>query len=666
VHMDILNIAKQVISVLRQIPNSTSDCEKIDDYISQLETQSVNLCVSGEFSSGKSSLINSLISYPLLPTADLPLTSKRIEIKHSDQLYLTCWLSKTVTREARQTVCRWLSSFEAGHVGKAGRRIRDRIRWDKDCTRMTYSPVDVVCIRNFLYWLECQKQYDLNSRKRDGNHKWASAFVAFIKLLWRKEKLLPFRKDEIEKIEIGLQLPDGLKSACILDIPGDGSIYAYNSNTKLATYTAQLVMHVLDAEHIGSKLTDAKLSECKDEATNIYVLNKIDTVGDTSLRDALLLLQERYQIVPVSVSALYENCACMLTHAVCSVTDLLNNPKVNLGPVVMSSEWKSDDLEANCSLVANYLHKASNASTLIDVVSSQLKQSQLRMGFVCCERMREILKLYAHKVDELIESITMPSRREKLLSEIDVVRALCSSIEEFNKSAYDNFNLEFVPQINAALNNLLKHLDKVLSNSLSLSFEQFEDRLQASVSSTFSFPVACEVKNVVETYFAQHKNKCVGYVSSNKLHIQFLPVTWDPKLDFLKLLQSSTCSAIGQILNDTSEKPWFSFARPRALDEYRRKQHHRCMRQWRSQMKLLLAEQGIQIVDAYKRLLLESLSPLRGLLVEKENNLKAAQSALSNMDKELQEDPEYLHLCEVQRELTKLTKTIDQEVNYEC
>ena len=86
--MQLVDAIVKLKNYLQKWPDSEEDCALLEEYISQLQQKMVTIAVEGEFSSGKSSLINALIGYQLLPTADRPLTSRRVEILHSDKLYV--------------------------------------------------------------------------------------------------------------------------------------------------------------------------------------------------------------------------------------------------------------------------------------------------------------------------------------------------------------------------------------------------------------------------------------------------------------------------------------------------------------------------------------------------------------------------------------------------
>lgn len=78
VNSDNDNVRKCIDNFAQEINEAT---KKIKEKIDSLEENSVNLCFSGPYSSGKSSLINSLIGYEILPTAIAPETAAMMTIR---------------------------------------------------------------------------------------------------------------------------------------------------------------------------------------------------------------------------------------------------------------------------------------------------------------------------------------------------------------------------------------------------------------------------------------------------------------------------------------------------------------------------------------------------------------------------------------------------------
>ena len=671
--MNILSVTKSIKNILREIPDSQQDCAKLDDYISQLESRLVNVCVFGEFSSGKSSVINALISYPLLPVADRPLTSKIIAIKHAEKPYLICRWSSRLTRDAARIIKKALTTIESRSSSKRKDKDGNRIKWLDEMMGIEYLTSDILCIKNFL-WILQTSQYNDMCIPGVKWHKWISAAVNFIKNICcplknrressgKKIKKLPIHAELIDKIEVGLQLPDSLKNACFLDAPGEGSIYTYSTITENAAQTSQIILHVFDAEHIGSKLTEEMLGNAEHrDATATYVLNKLDTLSDSSLKDVRSFLHEKYAIDPIAVSALYENYSCMLANGVCKVASVLNNPKVNLNPIISSPEWDRCNIEKNLNVLVNYLHERSNCESLGEQIASSLEARKDHLHDFCRDAACKISKFYLQKVRRLLDEMEMPPSRNQLLSKISALQMLCQLIEDYLKDEMCKFDSDCAHGISKALNNVQKEFDKVLSNSLELSFGQFECDLKATVASKLSSSITYEVKNVIEEYFVKSRLRCDAFISANKLEIAPKPpqtMDWDSVKEFLGLVQKQTCSILSPILKDTAAKPWLSSIRSGALEEYRKQKRIQCIQAWRMRIIDVFSDEEKRMTEMCKNAARGGISSLLNLRQAKMSELKELEQSLDDFGKELSKNLKYQRLCEIQKNLAEQFKNLE-------
>lgn len=84
---DILDHAKEIFntvhpiinSIIKDDPDVTKGLEKVSDALKDI----IPICIFGNYSAGKSTFINSLIGYEILPSGGDPVTSKIFEIKRS-------------------------------------------------------------------------------------------------------------------------------------------------------------------------------------------------------------------------------------------------------------------------------------------------------------------------------------------------------------------------------------------------------------------------------------------------------------------------------------------------------------------------------------------------------------------------------------------------------
>ena len=142
---------KSAISSLSLSHDYSSD---LDEYIRILTNQRVNFVVTGEFSSGKSSLINTLINYNLLPTADIPMTSKRVEIYHTEAPIIKCYWSTKASKIAQAAIEQIVILLEDANRSDNGKSHLHKTKWEHDCTQFSYTPSQPASIQNFLWIVE--------------------------------------------------------------------------------------------------------------------------------------------------------------------------------------------------------------------------------------------------------------------------------------------------------------------------------------------------------------------------------------------------------------------------------------------------------------------------------------------------------------------------------
>ena len=306
----------------------------------------ITIAVVGEFSSGKSSLINALIGHQLLPVADRPLTSIRVEIRHSSQNSLTVHWSNPASPRTQKRILEILRGLEPRGFSFYAPDLGNRIHWNSDATVCSYATDNPEAMARFLSITEksrrptrstptsnektfSQRVKSLLQHLRNTIVTVIHGIVNLLPISWRnpsrrlliesirktymlgasrRETHLLQAKD-IDQIDIEARLPEFWENVCLIDLPGAGSLQSYSPNTKMALETSQFVFHVLDAEHIGSKVTEDIIRTSVSTGRTIYFLNKKDNVDSSSLEECIAFLKEKYNVDAFAVSALYENVA---------------------------------------------------------------------------------------------------------------------------------------------------------------------------------------------------------------------------------------------------------------------------------------------------------------------------------------------------------------------
>lgn len=144
--ISIIEKVKSIITSLSLIHNYTNDLNR---YIQLLTDKRVNFVVTGEFSSGKSSLINTIINCNILPTADLPMTSKQVDIYHSESPTIKCYLSTKANKKTIKSINQTITLLE--ETINRNKSYSSKIVWECDYTNFSYFPSKIENIQNFLF-----------------------------------------------------------------------------------------------------------------------------------------------------------------------------------------------------------------------------------------------------------------------------------------------------------------------------------------------------------------------------------------------------------------------------------------------------------------------------------------------------------------------------------
>lgn len=591
--MDLVRIAKDTKEILTGFKNSELDCTLIDEIVYNIEKRKIDFMVCGEFSSGKSSLINALIGYQLLPVADIPLTSKQIEIIHAEKPHVRCHWSDSVDEHIKNAIKKTIKDIENSRKTN----IEDRTKWITGNYELEYYPICMKDISAFLWAIEAASNGVTKERciKTKKDNKTA--------LFKKKEQktlqnlLSSIHADKIDKIIIGIPLPCSLHDASFIDVPGEGSINTYLHNTIVAQQSSQIILHVFDAEHVGSIITDNILKEYKKHNANVvYIINKIDTLNDSALDAASKLLSSKYRIKTINVSALYENGACLLKKNCCTVKQILENPRINLQSLILSDRWDFKNIENNRKITESFLHDSSNVEFLRKRITEETRKGSF-------------IKFHQDKIELILNKYKQMCRSaiNQNNNSIDLIQAKATinqneseiaEIDDFIKKCLTRYDVQFPHFVREGLLAILDETEKALSLSLSKNYYAYEKNVKWAVKKDLIYPAEYKIKQHTDEFYFSIKSEISSFMAKKKINVPStsnLDFSWSSKDAFYSKVFNKSVSTLSAVIKEKKDKPLLSLFRTKALLEYRTRKRHECLTAWRKDILLIFSEEANKI-----------------------------------------------------------------------
>ncbi len=630
--MDLVHIAKDTKAILTGFKNSELDCAVIDEIIYNIEKGKINFMVCGEFSAGKSSLINAIIGHQLLPVADIPLTSRQIEIIHAKKPYIKCHWSNSIDEQTQKKVQKTIDDIENSRKTKT----EDRVKWITENQELEYHPMSIKNISAFLWAIEtasscitrgnefCSKVIDKTDTPKQ---KSQSAL---------KNILSSKHVNMIDKIIIGVSLPCSLHDASFIDVPGEGSINTYLHNAKIAQQSTQIILHVFDAEHIGSRISENILQEYKKyNAHVVYIVNKIDTLNDLALNEALNLLSSKYSIRSLKVSALYENGASLLKKEYCTVKQILDNPKINLQSLILSDRWDFRNIENNRKITEMFLHDASNIEHLRKRIAEEINNRkgsinsfhQGKIELVLCKYKQICLSAISQNNNsiDLIQAKATVNQNEEEIAEID----------SFIKRCLTRYDVLFPYFVREGLLDILDETEKALSLSLSRNYNAFEKNVKCAVKKSLIYPAEYRIKQHTDDFYFSIKSDISSFMSQKKINIPStsnLDFSWSSKDAFYSKVFNQSVSTLSSIIKNKKDKPLLSLFRTKALSEYRTKKRQECLAVWHKDILNIFTEEANKIHACNWIRLDRYFAPIRKRKLLTEYELDGNKMKLHNLE----------------------------------
>ncbi|MGN0867204.1 MAG: dynamin family protein [Oligosphaeraceae bacterium] len=420
---------QDLITVLSdgEIPISEADRT---DKIKQLEqckrivlNKKYHVTTLGIFSTGKSTLINSMIGGNYLPAADHPTTARITEIRPSTDAFVILQADKSPREKELDIARKFLTKigYDASKKGKVllqSKMIFDSATADSDIVNgivisgTNSRPLKAEDIHQILACLVTEE-----AKQDDAT-----------------EKLINQLKMYFKDIIIGLPVAEWMSDIVLTDAPGTGSVVdAHDTIINKIIPESQLVLHIVDAERIGDstdKLFAERIANFQHRKI-FYIMNKIDRMTDNGCDDAedelkkTLPSETTKGCTPeiIRVSALSAFLAIQLKAGLVSIKDIMENRKLSMGYLYGQEKFCDGTEEQKKRILYEELWGKSHFTDFEDRVATYLRKENKQMAII--EDAINLVRGFASDVKSALD---------------EAIRLLSSDtkIGELEKEKYDN------------------------------------------------------------------------------------------------------------------------------------------------------------------------------------------------------------------------------------
>ena len=409
----------------------------------EVQNGAYRVTLLGAFSSGKSTIINALLGYPLLPAEQEPTTASLTNICRGEKTSFFIELSP----EDIEAIKPELRAWQQKHDPKGHFRIIDSLNYLGKKLRgigaewSTRAPGENQALAQVVRMLIMQK-----NREGAGSDE-LSQIKGFLKNNSNAMLTLTLR-----------EWPDELNDIVLTDVPGTGSIYKDHERVIHEIIPqSQLILYVQNVQEMDSALNEDFLSQISNQHRRkiFYLLSKVDLVNKTTREESLAKLLgnvpsvekdgERPDFMAVAALAAME--AKLLQRGARHYNDIIEDEKLQLTKLVAKDAWHQANSEGKKQLmieyllecsqfqaftdrITNYLHKENKELALADTALNHMDSFAKEFRQSCKER--ATLLENSFNMDELQnEWKAMKEEREELLKQaektIDTFRSRCSS-----------------------------------------------------------------------------------------------------------------------------------------------------------------------------------------------------------------------------------------------
>lgn len=403
---EVMNGLEALCSILEKadLPISIEDRKRKLSQIEQgkaiVRNKKYHVTALGIFSTGKSTLINSMIGEDYLPAADHPTTARITEIRPSAKAFVILHTETSPTEKELDAAKKLLSKLgydtgKKGNIQVQSKMVLEPTDSDSEVVLgivimgTDSSPLKAHDVQKILSVLGAE------ARQIDSD------------IVQVSEDLKKMFKDII----IGLPVAEWMSDIVLTDAPGTGSIV--ESHEKIINKIipeSQLVLHIVDAERIGDS-TDKNFAERIANFQHrkiFYVMNKIDRMSHESCDEAEIDLKKQFpsgtteDCAPeiIKVSALSALRALQLKSGQISIDEIRNDRKLAIGHIFDKEFYEMTEAEQKKKLY-DTLCQISNFAEFQSRVETYLRKENKQMAIV--EDARGLIRGVAADVKNALE-----------------------------------------------------------------------------------------------------------------------------------------------------------------------------------------------------------------------------------------------------------------------
>lgn len=338
-------------------------------WINRLETQ-INktrygcyyVTLLGGFSSGKSTLINAMIGYNLLPVSTAPTTAVQTEIYGGEKLLFFIPMGKVESE--------LLSEIESD-IRKLVSPCSCQLITELERGNNVYTGIGAEFPDNAIEQM-AKVIAEISAQKK------------------RTAGILSTLKDYLSATpdaQILLSLsnwPAWLKDIVLTDVPGTGSVHSYHEKIiNQVIPHSQLILYILEANKIGAALDQDFCNRISNihKRKIFYVVNKADLMKkallDEAMEDACVQVPDtavngvKPEFLPASSLCAME--ALMLDRGERTYFDIVEDEQPNITPAIQDPRWEKASPEERNQMVSRYLLKRSQFSQLQERIEQYLR-----------------------------------------------------------------------------------------------------------------------------------------------------------------------------------------------------------------------------------------------------------------------------------------------------
>ena len=295
--------------------NYKSDILGIDEYHKYLQTNKIKIAVLGEFSSGKSSLLNALLKNHIFPTGDLPFTGLPISIESSDKLCLKINILNNYLKKFENILLNIINNYRINSCSKITLEDFCISTNGSNTSTISYYPTGIDELNSCLLELATTSDVKNCTQIRKKRLKNSSILKKILFYLKNKFGLAPYniQYEKIKDIVINAPFDSILKKLSFVDLPGTDDINSRCDIKETEQFkNSNLVFLVLNAERTASVINENLQDWLNEHKNYIIIVNKIDLIDLDTFNKIQSKLSMKYDGSIFFVSSLLADIAYVL------------------------------------------------------------------------------------------------------------------------------------------------------------------------------------------------------------------------------------------------------------------------------------------------------------------------------------------------------------------